>query len=435
MDKDMIDIESENPAEKCISDKNSTSRIITAGIIGNVMEWYDFGLYGYFATIIGREFFPSADPSNSLIAAFGAFAAGFLVRPFGGMVFGRIGDLLGRRRALTISVILMGLSTLLMALLPTYHQVGIMAPIAIVLLRLLQGLSVGGEYTSSIIFLCERAPNQQRGFYGVWGLWGSVLGMLIGSGFGDALSQILTADQLTNWGWRIPFAAGALVALTGFVIRRGLDADVINQDVRRPVQEAFGRHRSAMLRVMLLNIASSVVFYLAFVYAVSYVEVNDGLSDAKALSLNTGVMALLLLLYPISAWISDRIGRKPMFIVGAGWLLIGSWPIFRLLHSTDPSSIFRGELGLMVAVALLAGAKNAANVELMPAPVRCTGLALAFNAAEGWFGGTTPLVAAWLIAMTGNPMMPALPAMAAALVTLVTVVGFTRETAFLPLET
>ena len=414
--------------------KISTNRLILAGIIGNVMEWYDFGLYGYFATIIGKEFFPSNDPSNSLIAAFGAFAAGFLVRPFGGIVFGRIGDLLGRRRALKISILLMAGPTLMMALLPTYHQVGILAPIAIVILRLLQGLSVGGEYTSSIIFLCERAPNKQRGFYGIWGLWGSVLGMLIGSGFGDALSQILTTEQLTSWGWRIPFACGVLVALAGYVIRSGMGSDLISKEARKPIRDSFGRHRGAVLRVMLLNIASSVVFYLAFVYAVSYVEVNDGLSDAKALNLNTGVMAMLLLFYPISAWLSDRIGRKPMFIIGAGWLLIGSWPIFQLLQSANNANIFRGELGLMVAVALLAGAKNAANVELMPASVRCTGLALAFNIAEGWFGGTTPLLAAWLIVSTGNPMMPAWQGMLAGLVTLVTTVGFTRETAFTQLE-
>ena len=143
---------------------------------------------------------------------------------------------------------------------------------------------------------------------------------------------------------------------------------------------------------------------------------------------------MLLLFYPISAWLSDRIGRKPMFIIGAGWLLIGSWPIFQLLQSANTANIFRGELGLMVAVALLAGAKNAANVELMPASVRCTGLALAFNIAEGWFGGTTPLLAAWLIVSTGNPMMPAWQGILAGLVTLVTTVGFTRETAFTQLE-
>ena len=170
----------------------STSRVLLAGLIGNVMEWYDFAVYGYFATVIGREFFPSSDPAASLIAAFGAFAAGFLVRPLGGVVFGRIGDLAGRQVALKLSVMVMAVPTVLMGLLPTHSQIGIAAPIAVVLLRIVQGLSVGGEYTSSIIFLSENAPERQRGFYAIWGLWGSVLGMLLGSGFGDCL--LYTSD-------------------------------------------------------------------------------------------------------------------------------------------------------------------------------------------------------------------------------------------------
>ena len=193
-----------------------------AGLIGNVMEWYDFAVYGYFATVIGREFFPSGDPAASLIGAFGAFAAGFLVRPLGGVVFGRIGDLAGRQVALKLSVMVMAVPTVLMGLLPTHSQIGIAAPIAVVLLRIVQGLSVGGEYTSSIIFLSENAPERQRGFYAIWGLWGSVLGMLLGSGFGDLLAHTLTPDQLQSWGWRLPFLLGALVATTGVVIRQGI---------------------------------------------------------------------------------------------------------------------------------------------------------------------------------------------------------------------
>ena len=181
--------------------QRTTSKVLLAGLIGNVMEWYDFAVYGYFATVIGREFFPSSDPAASLIGAFGAFAAGFLVRPLGGIVFGRIGDLAGRKRALQLSVMVMAVPTVLMGLLPTHQQIGIAAPIAVVLLRIIQGLSVGGEYTSSIIFLSENAPDRQRGFYAIWGLWGSVLGMLIGSGFGDLLAHALTSAQLGSWGW------------------------------------------------------------------------------------------------------------------------------------------------------------------------------------------------------------------------------------------
>ena len=408
----------------------STSRVLLAGLIGNVMEWYDFAVYGYFATVIGREFFPSSDPAASLIAAFGAFAAGFLVRPLGGVVFGRIGDLAGRQVALKLSVMVMAVPTVLMGLLPTHSQIGIAAPIAVVLLRIVQGLSVGGEYTSSIIFLSENAPERQRGFYAIWGLWGSVLGMLLGSGFGDLLAHTLSPAQLESWGWRLPFLLGALVATTGVVIRQGIGAEMIEPMVKSPIRETFGRYRLQVLRVMALNIASSVGYYAVFVYAVSYVEEIDHLSAATSLSLNTGVLAVLLMLYPISAWLSDRIGRKPMLISGSSLLCFGALPLFRLMHSSDPQQVLWGELGLTLAVALLAGGKNPANVELMPAAVRCTGLAVAFNVAEGYFGGTTPLIATWLIAQTGNPLLPGAWVAFSGLCTLITACVFTRETAF-----
>ena len=408
----------------------STSRVLLAGLIGNVMEWYDFAVYGYFATVIGREFFPSSDPAASLIAAFGAFAAGFLVRPLGGVVFGRIGDLAGRQVALKLSVMVMAVPTVLMGLLPTHSQIGIAAPMAVVLLRIVQGLSVGGEYTSSIIFLSENAPERQRGFYAIWGLWGSVLGMLLGCGFGDLLAHTLSPAQLESWGWRLPFLLGALVATTGVVIRQGIGAEMIEPVVKSPVRETFGRYRLQVLRVMALNIASSVGYYAVFVYAVSYVEEIDHLSAATSLSLNTGVLAVLLMLYPISAWLSDRIGRKPMLISGSSLLCFGALPLFRLMHSSDPQQVLWGELGLTLAVALLAGGKNPANVELMPAAVRCTGLAVAFNVAEGYFGGTTPLIATWLIAQTGNPLLPGAWVAFSGLCTLITACAFTRETAF-----
>ena len=412
----------------------STSRVLMAGLIGNVMEWYDFAVYGYFATVIGREFFPSGDPAASLIGAFGAFAAGFLVRPLGGVVFGRIGDLAGRQVALKLSVMVMAVPTVLMGLLPTHSQIGIAAPIAVVLLRIVQGLSVGGEYTSSIIFLSENAPERQRGFYAIWGLWGSVLGMLLGSGFGDLLAHTLTPDQLQSWGWRLPFLLGALVATTGVVIRQGIGAEMIEPLVKAPIRETFGRYRLQVLRVMSLNIASSVGYYAVFVYAVSYVEEIDQLSAATSLSLNTGVLAVLLMLYPISAWLSDRIGRKPMLISGSSLLCFGALPLFRLMHSSEPQQVLWGELGLTLAVALLAGGKNPANVELMPVAVRCTGLAVAFNVAEGYFGGTTPLIATWLIAQTGNPLLPGAWVAFSGLCTLITACAFTRETAFRPLS-
>lgn len=412
---------------------SSRARIIGAGLVGNVMEWYDFAVYGYFATVIGTLFFPSDDPAVSLIAAFGAFAAGFLVRPLGGLVFGRIGDLVGRKRALTLSVLAMALPTVLIACLPTYESIGVAAPIAIVLLRMVQGLSVGGEYTSSIVFLVEHAPKDRRAFFAVWGVWGAVLGILLGSGVGDVLATILDAQQITAWGWRIPFAVGALVALTGYVIRSSIHVEAVACETQSPVRDSFGKHRGSVFRVIMLNVGNGVGFYAAFVYAVSYIKEIDRLSEEVALNLNTGAMSLLLLIMPLTAWLSDRIGRKPLIIAGSAILLVGAIPLFQLMHTTDPMTIFLGELGFVMAMGILSGGMNAANVELMPSAVRCTGLAFAYNASIGYFGGTTPLIAAWLISTTGNPIMPAYWVAATAGVTLLTAIFFVRETRFQPL--
>jgi MHS family proline/betaine transporter-like MFS transporter len=320
-----------------------------------------------------------------------------------------------------------------MAILPTYQQVGLWAPIALVLLRILQGLSAGGEYTTSIVFLAEHAPANRRGLVTIWGLWGSVLGMLLGSAAGTLLSSSLSATQMHNWGWRVPFALGLLLALTGLALRHNLHSETPPTTASRPLQD-LARYRGAVLRVLLLNVASSVAFYTAFVYVITYIQTEAGQSESVALALNTRVMGLLLIFYPIAAWISDRLGRRPLLITGSLFLLLAGLPIFELLHSGNPAWITRGEVLMMLAVALLAGAKNPANVELMPEAVRCTGLALAFNVAEGYLGGTTPLIASWLVSSSGNPLLPGYWVALAGAITLITALWFTPESFRLPLQ-
>lgn len=408
----------------------NSRKLVFAGLIGNVMEWYDFAVYGYFAAIIAPQFFPSSSPSVSLIAAFGAFAAGFLVRPLGGLVFGRIGDKFGRKKALMLSVMAMAIPTVLIGCLPTYAQIGILAPILILAMRIVQGLSVGGEYTCSLVFLAEHAPPDRRARMAVWGMWGAVAGILLGSAVGVVVADLMSDEQLSAWGWRLPFLAGGVVALTGILVRRAIHTEPPAGESPNPVREMFSRHWRPVVRVALLNIANGVGFYTAFVYAVTYIRNIDGLSESRALELNTMSMAVLLLVLPASAWLADKIGRRPVVIMATALLALGAVPFFQLIHHTDPALIFMGEIGFVLGVGLLGGGLAAANVELIPSSIRCTGLAFAYNASIGWFGGTTPLIATWLITRTGDPIMPAYWVAAAAMVSLLTAVFLMRETRF-----
>ncbi len=408
--------------------ENRKRRLILAGLIGNAMEWYDFAIYGYFAAIIAPLFFPASSPSGSLIAAFGAFAAGFLVRPFGGVLFGRIGDLIGRRRALNLSVLAMAVPTVLMGLLPTFDHIGIAAPILLVALRIVQGLSVGGEYTCSLVFLAENARPQNRARTAMWGMWGATAGILLGTGMGALVAQLMNADQLSSWGWRLPFLLGAVVALTGVLVRRAIDVEPIRSHKHRPVRQALTTHLGAVTRVALINVAAGVGFYAAFVYSVTYIRDVDQLEESLALDLNTLSMAVLLLVLPVTATLADRLGRRPMVIAGCAMLTLGAVPFFWLMHHQNAAVTLLGELGFVIAVGTLAGGLAAANVEMIPEPVRCTGLSLAYNTSVGWFGGTTPLIATWLIVQSGDPISPAYWVMAAGTLSLLAAVFLMRET-------
>ena len=412
----------------------SRQRILIAGLIGNVMEWYDFAVYGYFASVIGHQFFPADDPSVSLIAAFGAFASGFLLRPLGGMVFGRIGDLVGRTRALTLSVLTMAVPTLLIGLLPTHAAIGLAAPILLVTFRMVQGLSVGGEYTSSLVFLVENSPQHRRAFSAIWGVWGKTVGVLLGSGVGALLTNILDESQIASWGWRLPFILGTPVAVTGYLIRRTIHAEGPVGETQSPILDSFGKYRQSLIQVALLNMGFGVSFYTAFLFAVTYIKEIDHLPGRVAFNLNTLSMSLLLVFLPLGAWLSDRIGRKPVLITSGILMTFGTIPLFHLIHTSQPAIIFLGELGFVLIIGLISGGLVAANVELMPAPVRCTGLAFAYNASIGLFGGTTPFMAAWLISITGNPIMPAYWVTLGGAVTLLTAIFLIRETAFVKID-
>lgn len=376
-------------------------QVIAAGAIGNLLEWYDFAVYGYFAAEIGRVFFPHEEPVAQLLAAFGIFAVGFLMRPLGGVVVGYVGDRLGRRAALNLSILAMAVPTFLVGLLPGYATLGLAAPLLLVALRMIQGLSVGGEYTTSIVFVVEHAPPGRRGLSGAVVAAGAIAGILLGSAMGAALTAILSADALAAWGWRIPFLAGLAVGLLGFLLRREVQDAAPPAGAQLPLLERLRRNRVLVLRLAAVSIFNGTAFYLPFVYIVSWLQSADGLPPDQALGINTVSMAALVALIFLGGWLSDRAGRRPVLLLATGLACLGAVPFFWLMHHPDPGLVLLGQMGFVLATGLFLGAQPAFLVEAVPAEVRCTAIGLGYNVMLALVGGTSPMAATWLVYRTG----------------------------------
>jgi MFS transporter, MHS family, proline/betaine transporter len=404
---------------------SQTRKVFLAGMIGNVLEWYDFAIYGYFAVVIGHVFFPHQDRVAQLFSAFGVFALGYLMRPLGGAVTGHIGDRFGRRAALTFSVTAMAIPTFLIGLLPGYVTLGLLAPIALTLLRMVQGLSVGGEYTTSMVFLVEHAPDGRRGLIGALTLCGADAGILLGSAVGAGFTANLSAAALEAWGWRIPFLLGLVIGVGGYVLRRQmLDAIPAARRERAPIVETFHDHWRTVLGFAGLSAFYAVSFYISFVYLVSWLQTADRIPSARALEINSFSMVVLLMVILASGLLTDQLGRKPLLFLATILGFFGALPLFWLLNHPSMWLAQLGQLGLVLIVGLYGGSQSAFLVEAAPLRVRCTVVALGFNISLGVIGGLTPLVASWLVARTGDELTPGFLMMAAAAITFLAIWRF-----------
>ena len=309
----------------------STRRVVAAGTIGNLLEWYDFAIYGYFAATIGRVFFPAENAVAQVLAAFGIFALGYLMRPLGGIVVGHIGDRFGRRAALTFSIAAMAIPTFLVGLLPGYDTLGMAAPILLTLLRMVQGLSVGGEYTTSIIFIIEQSPPNRRAFVGALGCCGAIGGILLGSATGALLASVMSEQALESWGWRLPFLLGLLVGIAGVVLRRHVHEAPRKGLAKSPLLDTVRNHGPLLARLAALSVFNSVGFYLMFVYIVSWLQFADDIAPATALAINSASMAVMLPVMVLMGWLSDRHGRRPLMLGAAALGFVGALPFFWLM--------------------------------------------------------------------------------------------------------
>ncbi|MBN6041441.1 MFS transporter [Amycolatopsis sp. 195334CR] len=419
-------------------DPRTLRRSITAGAVGVFVHWFDWAAYAYLASTIATVFFPDGDATAGLLAVFGVFAVSFGIRPVGALVFGPLGDRIGRKRTLSIVIFMMTGATLVIGLLPGYSQIGIAAPLLLVFLRLLQGFAAGGEFGSAASFLAEYAPRRRRGFGVSWLEVGSLLGFLAGSFVFFLLSVGLTEEQLSSWGWRIPFLIAAPLGIVGFVIRNKIEdtpeyraLEATDNVPRSPVRELFRHNKKQLFQAAGLMTMMHVPFYAVLTYLVTYQTDYLGHSAGNAALLSTVISLVGLVFVPAFGRLSDRVGRRPV-LIGAGLaLFVLAVPAY-LLMRTGVVGTWIGGLALGVVLSAILGTYAVWSAEIFPTRTRQGGLSIAYNVTAALFAGTVPYLMTVLISATGSTLVPGPYLMVAAVVGLVAAFSL-RETAGTPL--
>ncbi|MEV7868489.1 glycine betaine/L-proline transporter ProP [Streptomyces sp. NPDC088124] len=433
-----------------VTDERAVKRAVKAASLGNAMEWFDFGIYSYLAVTIGHVFFPSGNPTIELLSSFATFAVAFLVRPLGGMFFGPMGDRLGRKKVLALTMMLMALGTFAIGLIPSYTTIGFWAPALLILFRLVQGFSTGGEYGGASTFIAEYAPDKRRGYYGSFLEFGTLAGYVGAAGLVTALTAALGSDTMEAWGWRVPFLIGGPLGLVGLYLRLRLDetpafrkleadsahaseaADQVETTTKDDLVDIFRRYWPALILCIALVGAYNITDYMLLSYMPTYLSDQLGYSETHGLLILLGVMVALMLIISQVGRLNDRYGRKPLLMSGMLGFFFLSLPAFLLIKQGGVLPITAGMLMLGLSLVCLLGTMSAALPALFPTHVRYGSLAVGYNLAASLFGGTTPLVITALISLTDDDLMPAYYAMAAALVGVIAVACM-KETARKPL--
>lgn len=413
--------------------KQPLKKVVVAGMIGNGLEWYDYALYGHFAVLISQLYFPSDDKFISLIATFGVYAAGFIMRPLGAVLFGIIGDKVGRRSSLAISILLMAIPTGCIAFLPTYAEIGIAAPILLTIIRLLQGAALGGEFTGSITYIVEHADKERRGIAGSTSLISMMIGMLLGSAAAMLCSNLLPKEEFEDWGWRIPFLIGLFIGFIGIYIRSYLHESPMYEEAKKkkeiakkPISMLFKSYKQNMMVGIGLYIAVTIPFYMLTVFMNTYMSKILSYEYSQTMIINTITMTVILFILPISALVSDQIGRKPVMLYSLVGMLVLAYPIFWLITQNDFMYALAGQVIFAIVLGIYIAPIPAILVEIFPTKVRYSGMALTSNIAAV-FGGLCPIISTKLIQSSGNNMVLAYFIIAACLVSLVTMLRY-KET-------
>lgn len=386
-----------------------------AGSVGNILEWYDFAVYGFLAPAMSPLFFPEDDKLSALINTYGIFAAGYLMRPLGGIVFGHIGDRFGRKRALQLSITMMAIPTVLIGLLPLHSQVGALAAVLLVILRLIQGVTVGGELIGSMSYLVETTKSNRRGLAGSWSVTGAVGGILLGSLVVTIFNAALGSDAMATWGWRLPFLCGSIIFVIGSWLRRSLPespeftaAKAAGQDAGNPLIQVI---REMPLRV--LHMSTSILlfatsFYMIFLWLPTYLKEIVKPPIEGAMTINTIAMTLLIVLIPLGGYLSDLFGRKPVMLLATAIFGICIYPAFTIIDQAVWGQVFACQIGFAILIAMIQGPLPTFMVECFPVSNRYTAIGLSYNITLAIFGGTAPMVSTWMIRATGDIASPAI---------------------------
>ncbi|MDG9781874.1 MULTISPECIES: citrate-proton symporter [Pseudomonadaceae] len=393
----------------------SRGRQVTAAVIGNALEWYDFIVYGFLSSIIARLFFPSDDEYASLLMALATFGVGFFMRPVGGILLGLYADRRGRKAAMQLIILLMTVSIAMIALAPDYAAIGLGAPLLIVVARMLQGFATGGEYGSATAFLVESAPAHRRGLYGAWQLFGQCLAVFAGSGMGALVTHGLSPEALDAWGWRVPFLVGLLIGPVGLWMRRHMaetEAFLEARDTQRGEHIGFGRmlreNGRAVLVTLGCTISGTVAFYVVLVNMPTFAHKQLGLPLDQVFMVQMAAVAWMTLVIPLAGHLSDQVGRRPVLLVGTFAFLVMVYPLFSWVAAAPGlGRLLVMQLLLCSAIGSIYGPGPTASAEQFPAAVRSTGLALSNNLGVMLFGGFAPFIVTWLTQTTGDPVAPA----------------------------
>ena len=395
-------------------------RAIIAASIGNAFEWFDFIIYGFFAMVIAKLFFPVGNESASLVLTFASFGVTFVMRPLGAIVLGHLADRRGRKTALTLTFLMMMAGTALTAFAPTYSSIGVWAPIMIVVARLIQGFSVGGEFGSATVFLAEQNP-KQRGFYASWQFAGQGLSAVLATGFGVVLNSALTAEQMEMWGWRIPFLFGLLIGPVGYYIRRHVDETLEFQSAQTtsaPLRETLVNEKTRLLIALGLIALLTAAAYTNL-YMPTYAVHQLGLPPAVGFLAGLLAGAIQIVIVPVSGTLSDRLGRLPIAAAAIAATLVSVQPLFAWLVARPTIGwllVVQATIGVFIAVYV--GPISVLICELFPAHVRTTAVSTSYSLAVAIFGGFAPLIMASLINLTGSSLVPSYYLMFAAVISL-----------------